>query len=151
MDHYGHMIQVLHRCICHAVTEKMMQMDLTSAQGWIMGYLARHETAPCAKDIEKKFRLSHPTVSGLLSRLEKKDFIEFRPDEQDRRCKRIYILPKGRAFNKQIEHAILDNERQIVDGFSEEEKTQFTDFLTRAAVNLGCGTGYHFDREENEE
>lgn len=151
MRHYGHMIRILNRSISQAVTGAMAEMDLTSAQGRIMGYLAMSPEPPCAKDIEEKFHLSHPTVSGLLARLEKKGFIEFRPDEQDKRCKRIHILPKGEACNERIYHVILENERLIVRGFSEDEKVQFAGFLTRAANNLGCDPQIHFDREESKE
>ena len=150
MHHYGHMIRILHRAVSQAVTGAMMEMELTSAQGRIMGFLAMRKDPPCAKDIEEKFNLSHPTVSGILSRLEKKDFIEFRPDPQDKRCKRIYMLPKGTDCNERIYHAIQENERLIVNGFSQEEKVQFADFLTRAANNLGCDPQFHSDKEVQE-
>lgn len=151
MYHYGHMFRILHCAISQTVTQAMMEMELTSAQGRIMGFLAMQKDPPCAKDIEENFNLSHPTVSGILSRLEKKDFIEFRPDQQDKRCKRIYILPKGADCNERIYHTILENERLIVRGFSQEEMAQFADLLTRAANNLGCDPQLHFDKEEQEE
>lgn len=150
MYHYGHMIRVLHCAISQAVTGAMTEMELTSAQGRIMGYLAMRKDPPCARDIEEKFHLSHPTVSGLLARLEKKGFIEFRPDETDRRCKRIYMLPRGTDCNERIHNAIQANEYRIVEGFTDEEKAQFTDFLTRAAQNMGCDPQFHFDKEEKE-
>lgn len=151
MYHYGHMFRILHCAISQTVTQAMMGMELTSAQGRIMGFLAMQKDPPCAKDIEENFNLSHPTVSGILSRLEKKDFIEFRPDRQDKRCKRIYMLPKGTDCNERIYRTILENERLIVRGFSQEEMAQFADLLTRAANNLGCAPQLHFDKEEQEE
>ena len=151
MYHYGHMFRILHCAISQTVTQAMMEMELTSAQGRIMGFLAMQKDPPCAKDIEENFNLSHPTVSGILSRLEKKDFIEFRPDQQDKRCKRIYILPKGADCNERIYRTIQENEGLIVRGFSQEEMAQFADLLTRAANNLGCDPQLHFDKEEQEE
>ena len=151
MYHYGHMFRILHCAISQTVTQAMMEMELTSAQGRIMGFLAMQKDPPCAKDIEENFNLSHPTVSGILSRLEKKDFIEFRPDQQDKRCKRIYMLPKGSDCNERIYRTIQENERLIVRGFSQEEMAQFADLLTRAANNLGCAPQLHFDKEEQEE
>lgn len=152
MDHYGHMVRVLHRGISQAVTGAMAQMELTSAQGRIMGFLAMCKSPPCAKDIEEKFHLSHPTVSGLLARLEKKGFIESRPDEADRRCKRIYMLLKGADCNEKIYNVIQENEKKLVTGFTEAEKQQFTDLLTRAANNLGCDPQVHMNdnKEESE-
>ena len=77
MLHYGHLVRILHCCTSQAMTEALSSMDLTSAQGHLMGFLAHSGKALCARDIEEAFHLSHPTVSGLLARLEKKEFLEF--------------------------------------------------------------------------
>ena len=45
---------------------------------------------------------------------EKKGFLDFRPDPQDRRCKRIYILEKGRRCHRQILQVIRGNEDRIL-------------------------------------
>ena len=58
--------------------------------------------------------MSHPTVSGLLSRLEKKEFIVIRPDETDRRCKRIRLLPKGEACHQKMHDVIRETEEKLV-------------------------------------
>ena len=89
------------------------------------------------RDIEEAFHLSHPTVSGLLSRLEKKGFIEFRPDESDRRCKRIYVLPKGLELGETMHRTILATEAALVRDFTDEEKEQFSRLLHRAIHNVG--------------
>ena len=138
-NHYGRLARTLHWCTDQSMTAELEKMDLTAAQGHIMGYLAHHEEAPCPRDIELDFKLSHPTVSGLLSRLEQKDFIELRTDPNDRRCKRIYILPKGRECHDRMHQTILNNEERMVQGFTEEEKQLFADFLTRAIENMGGG------------
>lgn len=151
MNHYGHMVRVLHCGISRTLTGALAQMELTSAQGRILGFLARQEEAPCPRDLEEEFHLSHPTVSGLLSRLERKDFIELRPDGKDRRCKRIYMRPKGMECHERMTHVILENERRVVDGFTPEEREQFADFLARAANNLGIDPHLHFDKEEPQE
>lgn len=150
MYHFGHLIRILHCSTRQETTKVLASMDLTSAQGHIMGYLEHCETPPCARDIEERFRLSHPTVSGLLSRLEKKEFITFRPDENDRRCKRIYVLPKGKEFSQTIWQTILDTESRLVADFTEEEKAQFRSFLARAVVNMGGDPDFHPDKEDKQ-
>lgn len=144
------MVRVLNFAISQSLTQALAEMELTSAQGRIMGYIAMTPEPPCAKDVEEKFHLSHPTVSGLLARLEKKGFIEFRPDEKDKRCKRIYMLPKGADCNERIYRVIQENERKLVAGFSETEKQQFSSLLTRAANNLGCDPQFHMDNNKEE-
>ena len=131
------------------MTSALAQMDLTASQGHIMGYLAHRKQPPCSRDIEEAFHLSHPTVSGLLSRLEKKGFIEFRQDESDRRCKRIFILPKGRECLELMHNTIQQTEAQLVRDFTPEEQAQFTDFLTRAIHNMGHSPCKRKHKEES--
>ena len=128
----------------------LASMDLTSAQGHIMGYLARRPQPPCPRDIEETFHLSHPTVSGLLSRLEKKGFIELRPDSADRRCKRIYMLPKGKQLNETMYQTILENEARVVAGFSPEEQELFASLLLRAIENMGASVCIRKIKEESD-
>ena len=135
--HYGHYLRILHGCTDQFLSAAVTQMDLTPVQSRVVGYLAHRSEPPCAKDVEEEFQLSHPTVSGILSRLEKKAFVEFRPDPADRRCKRIYVLEKGWEHIGQIRRIINENEDRIVDGFTEEEKQQFAAFLERAIRNMG--------------
>lgn len=133
------------------MTNALAQMELTASQGHIMGYLAHREQAPCSRDIEEAFRMSHPTVSGLLSRLEKKGFIEFRPDESDRRCKRIFILPKGRECLELMHNTIRQTESRMVRDFTPEEQSQFTDFLNRAIRNMGHTPCKRKNKEESDQ
>lgn len=135
--HYGPRLKMLHCCTSQAMTNALAEMDLTAAQGHIMGYLARQSQPPCPRDIEEVFHLSHPTVSGLLNRLEKKEFISLRPDENDRRCKRIYILPKGDACNQRIRETIASIEQRMVQDFTPQEQEAFILLLDRAITNMG--------------
>ena len=115
----------------------METMDLTAAQGHIMAYLVHANQPPCPRDLEAEFHLTHPTVSGLLSRLEQKGFIQLRTDPEDRRCKRIYVLEKGMQCHDLMHRTIQENERRMTDGFTPEEKELFSDLLQRAIRNMG--------------
>lgn len=136
--HYGHLIRILHCCSSQVMTAALADMELTASQGRIMGYLAHCQTPPCPRDIEDTFQLTHPTVSGLLARLEKKDFIALLPDEADRRCKRIHVLPKGIQCQQTMHQTILANEERLVRGFTEAEKDCFAQLLNRAIGNMGA-------------
>lgn len=151
LPHYGHLLRILHSCTDQAMSNALAAMELTAAQGHIMGYLAHRKDPPCPRDLEEAFHLSHPTVSGLLSRLEKKDFIALRTDENDRRCKRIYVLPKGREYQETMHKTILANEEKLVQGFTDEEKEQFAQLLNRAIRNMGGNPCKRKHKEEPNE
>ena len=124
---FGGRIRLLHWCTSQAMNESLAQIGLTSAQGHIMGRLMHSKEHLRARDIEREFCLSHPTVSGILSRLEKKGFIELRPDPADKRCK-----------------------RRLVDGFTPEETAQFAAYLERAIGNMGVKPPELSCKEESE-
>lgn len=148
--HYGHRFRVLHSCTDRIMTEALAQMDLTSSQSRIVGFLARQPQPPCCRDIEEFFHLSHPSVSGILSRLEKKGFLIFQPDPADHRCKRIRLSPKGMECHQQIILTIDNIEQRIVQDFTAEEKELFSQFLDRAMLNMGCGPCQPSKKEESQ-
>ncbi len=133
---FGRVFRSLDCALRRRMDQALSGMDLTFSQGHIMGYLAHCDTPPCAKDIEDRFHLSHPTVSGLLSRLEKKDFIALREDPDDRRRKLVYILPKGRQCNETMAAVIQNGDKKLLEGFTPEETAQFLNFLFRALHNV---------------
>ena len=134
---YGFLVRILHWCGSNAMENAMKKKDLTSSQGHIMAYLAHAKTPPCPRDLEAEFHLTHPTVSGLLSRLEQKGFIELRTDPEDRRIKRIYVLDKGIQCHEVMHQTIQNNEQRMVQGFTPEEQELFLSFLQRAIRNMG--------------
>ena len=146
--HYGPRLKMLHCCTDQAITSSLAEMELTAAQGHIMGFLAHQAEPSCPRDIEEAFQLSHPTVSGLLSRLEKKEFIALRTDLADKRCKRIDILPKGEACIQKMHTTIQTIEQKLVQNFSEEEQEIFTRLLDRAIQNMGGHQFQPFHKEE---
>lgn len=146
-QHFGPRFRILHWCTDQMLTNALAQMNLTSSQGRILGFIAHSPTPPCPRDIEEYYGLSHPSVSGTLSRMKEKGFLEFRPDETDHRSKRIYLLPKGFDCHSRIMQAISRMEAEIVAGFSPEEQEQFSGFLNRAMKNVGADCCHHKKEE----
>lgn len=147
--HFGSRIRILHHCMDQTMTNALADMELTAAQGRIMGYIAHCTKPPCARDVEEEFHLSHPTVSGILSRLEKKDFLVFRPDEKDHRCKRIFLLPKGLECHERMHQTIRQNEELLVKDFTPEEQALFYSLLERAIHNMGITPCCRKTKEES--
>lgn len=128
---------MLRCCTEQKITAALEEIGLTAAQGQLMGYLIHSEKPPCPRDVENAFHLSHPTVSGLLSRLEQKGFLQLQTDPTDRRCKRIHLLPRASQLDQRIHQIIAENELEMVQDFSREEREQFSRLLRRAIQNMG--------------
>lgn len=119
------------------ISASLEDVELTCSQGHVMGFVTHQAEMPCPRDVEEAFGLSHPTVSGLLARLEKKGFLELIPDEHDRRCKRIRMLPKGREYMDRLHLTIRETEGRLVKDMSPEEQEAFARYLDQAIRNLG--------------
>ena len=145
--HFGHLVRVLHCATDQNMTEAVEKMGLTAAQGRMMTCIAHRGGPTCARDLERELSLSHPTVSGLLSRLEQKGFVELQTDPNDRRSKQVVISQKGMECHERIHEAIRANETRIVQGFTPEEKALFLSFLQRAIENVHPQEGCR-DKEE---
>ena len=135
-EHLGRSFKRLHFLLDQAINQRLLELDLTTAQGRIIGYLTHRSEPPCARDLETDFGLSHATVSGILSRMESKGFIEIRPDPDDRRGRRICLLEKGHACSQEIARHIRDTEQSMAEGFSPQELSLLRSFLQRAISNL---------------
>jgi len=89
-----------------------------------------------ARDVERQFGFSHPTVSGLLQRLEAKGFIVCVPDREDRRCKRISPTEKALRLNEAVRAEIARTEQTLAAGMTPEELALLRDLLRRMICNL---------------
>ena len=148
--HYGHLVRILHWCCDQTMTEALNKMDLTASQGRLMAYVAHRGQQPTyARDVEQALRLTHPTASGLLSRLEQKGFVALITDPNDRRSKRIVSSEKGLACHERMHATIMENESRIVQGFTEEEKALLAQLLQRAIENVHPDAGCRIKEEPN--
>lgn len=130
-------LRMLNNSIRQHMDQQFLAMELTAPQSFVLHYLALHEQEPVyPKDIEHSFHLTHPTVSGLLQRLELKGFLTIQQDSTDRRCKRIQLTEKARCCEKAVGHAFSQLDRAMSDGMSADERAQLLRLLDLAAENL---------------
>lgn len=116
---------------------------MTSSQSFVLGYLCYHAQqgeAVYPRDIEKYFDFSHPTVSGLLQRMEAKGFVRMEPSAEDRRCKRIAVTDRAMQVNQQVLDQLDAAERLMIRGFSTEEVDQLHNLFARMIHNLTPNT-----------
>ena len=133
----GPRLRHLSNRITQYMDQQFLALDLTSTQSFILHHLVLHEGEQIyPKDIEKRFHLTHPTVSGILKRLEAKGFLMSETESSDRRCKRVTMTPKAEECQKEIERHIQALERTMVAGMTPEEAISFGRLLDLAYENL---------------
>lgn len=131
------------------VDQQFQEMELTAMQSYVLRYL--HDRAGevvYPKDIERRFNLTHPTVSGLLQRLESKGFLTCEPDPDDRRYKRIVLTEKAAECQKEIWQHILTIEQTMTAGMQESEIDTLIRLLDLATKNLDVCVDFDCIKEE---
>ena len=135
--HLGMRVRILSQTIHTAIDRKLTALGLTGQQSFVLRYLSEHKDEPVyARDIEKRFNLTHPTVSGIIQRLEAKGFLASEPESSDRRCKRVNLTPKAEECQKEIAQHIQSLERTMVRGMTDDEVLAFHRLLDLAYQNL---------------
>ena len=89
---------------------------LTITQSRVLGFLAHHQNRATQKEIEDFLNVSHPTVVGIINRLEQSGFVERLSDPGDRRSRIVSATEQAQSLSHEIELQIDENERQMVRG-----------------------------------
>jgi len=113
--------------------------NLTSSQLHVLFLLDRHGGEMTQRTLEEALGVSHPTVVGLVSRLEKQGFITTEIDPDDRRHKKILPTEKALNLKEELGRARSENERKMTSGFSEKELKQLNEYLQRIYANISDG------------
>ena len=87
-------------------------------------------------EIEKKLHLSNATVSGIITRLEVKGFLERRPSELGGRRNSICLGPRGLELNVSGLQTKSLLEQYLLAGLDEEEIQHLIDQLKRIYRNV---------------
>ena len=108
--HLGAFIRSISNAMAQDMQQNSERLGLTSTQGMFLHHLwFRQEklgVPTFAKDLEEFFDIKHPTVSGVLQRMEAAGFVEFQASETDRRCKAIILTVKALALHVETERHI---------------------------------------------
>lgn len=139
IDHNGILIKHINHAITNERNRNLLQFDITAVQEDVLIFLwkNRDKESIYQRDIEAHLKLKTPTVTGILKRLEEKNMITRYQDKKDARCTCHKLTEKGQhvvehAFN----HGIVNMEKKLVRGMSEEEKNNLNYLLKKVLENM---------------
>ena len=116
--------------------DRLSVHNLTTSQFEIMGYL--YQTDGLAQSqLQQCTGITSATLTGLLDKLRDRGYITRQPSVHDRRAKVVVLTAEGDDICTQLIDLMHQFENDMLKGFSEAEKALFTDWLQRAAQNLG--------------
>lgn len=131
MEHelpYGLRFSLLGRFFKKRLNEQLMEKELTGVQLSVLKELERLEDSGSSeirqRDLENISHVTHPTMTEILKRLERKEFISCRRSSTDRRSKCISTTEKSRQLRQELsemDEAVLT---ELSQGLSREQVAQ---------------------------
>jgi MarR family transcriptional regulator, transcriptional regulator for hemolysin len=93
-------------------------------------------TANTQRDLARITKVEQPPMAQMLARMERGGLIARSPDPADARSSLIALTDLGEIRLPKAHDIVMSGNRQAMKGFSNKEREQFIDFLTRLNANL---------------
>lgn len=143
----GLRFSILSRAFRSEMDKRLREKDLTGVQFGVLMELMRLEHHGhgeiSQRDLEHANRVTHPTMTEIIKRLEKKGFIRCETNPKDRRHKSIRSTEKVHELDMEIDSANDAVFSLLCQGLSDEQISQFmqiTDIMLENAAK-SCGKG----------
>jgi MarR family transcriptional regulator, transcriptional regulator for hemolysin len=121
-------------------------LGVTRSQAWVIAYLSRAD-GMAQSDLAGQLDLGKVALGGLVDRLEAIALVERRPDERDRRVKRIYLTAEGRKVVARMRNIATAANADILRGLSAAEVRATAQTLKVIKANLLAMVSGELDHE----
>ena len=108
---------------------------LTMAQCRVLTYLSSRGGQATQKEIEVFLEVSHPTVVGIVSRMEQNGYVTSWPSE-DKRNKNVKLTPQAEAIDMDMQQNMRASEQMLLAPLSSEDRERLRELLLVVANHL---------------
>lgn len=140
----GLRFSILHRSFRCRIDEMLREYDVTGAQFGVLNAIRKNELLGIEsrqRDIENITHVTHPTMTEMIKRLEKKGLIAAKQSAADRRSKCITLTEEGSRILKrtaEIDNAVYNS---LIEGLSAEQIQQLNEITEIMLKNIKCTKG----------
>ena len=136
MDLFAYFFLIVQRM--QYVTDQVFQRDGLTTKQWLVSLAIEQgfEYPPSLGEVADMLSSSHQNIRQIANQLEKKGFLEYLKDPNDKRVLRLKTTDKSKEYygSKSEEH--LGYVLNIFDGFSDEETDEFHDHIMKLYKHL---------------
>lgn len=136
-------IKILNTLIEKELDKHLMAQEagFTSTQMSVVIYLFDHRDETIQQnDLDTEFRLSRPTINGIIKRLVEKDAIRLEKSPKDSRAKQIILQPRiiddFKQHQSEFERDMTNLELRMFAGMNEQEIIQFKASIATIIKNM---------------
>lgn len=140
-DNIGYLLNKASRTLKWNLNRKLEEHNITSAQWAVLKDLHMNEAFGNIQNatpasIAERLNMDRPTMSGVITRLLKNEWIESMQNPEDRRSQLIKLTYKTREIIHNFEDIADLIITKAMSGFTEDETEDFKKYLLRIIDNL---------------
>lgn len=132
----GYLLKQITDKIKASADASLKSKALTLSQMRVLEFVSNHTEGVTQKAIEEHFQVSHPTIVGIITRMEKKGYLECWMDPEDKRNKMVCLTPKAWPIAREMKQEIEMQEIRLLKGLSEEQIDGLCEALCRILENV---------------
>ncbi|MGD0782909.1 MAG: MarR family winged helix-turn-helix transcriptional regulator [Candidatus Aminicenantales bacterium] len=137
-----------HRAFRQSGEWKLARLGLRLGQDLILFQLAAQE-ALSQIGLAERLGVEQATISIMLRRMEKAGFVRRRTDRADARVTRVSATRKGLSLVAPVHRLWREQERNLLNGLTDEDQRTLGKLLTRVRANLESRRTAHDGRAKN--
>lgn len=139
MNHIGRMLKVVSNYMDMNSNNNLAEINMTRSQMGALVYVfvnTRKGKEVNQVDIEREFNLKNPTVTGILNRLEEKEYIKRVPSSKDKRYKKIELTDSGRKIVECGKVKADEMEDKLLSVLEDSEKEELKRLLNKVIESI---------------
>lgn len=110
--------------------------DLVPSYGALLSIVYKNGGKVQIKTIYDTLLKQKPTITEMIKRLVKLGYLKKEGSEEDKRINYVVATEKALAFQKDFDLISQELSEKVFEGFTEEEKNQFTALILKSINNF---------------
>lgn len=133
---FGRLIGEISRAWRTRLDERLKPLGLSQAKWLALLQLHRCAEAMTQKQLAQELGIEGATLTTLLDRLVRDDYVQRREGKLDRRCKTVHLTPRAMRVIKQITAVAAELRQELLVGISVSDMRSCIRILQRVQQSL---------------
>ncbi len=135
----GYLIHKIDTKIKANMDQELSRHDLTFSQSLVIHLLRLNGGQLSQKALQDLMKVSHPTVVGLVQRLESNGYVKTEIDENDKRYKIVTLCDIADKFKKDMMRSKERFDKKMFQDLSQEKLDELYQILQKMYENIEKG------------
>ena len=133
----GFKFKLIHECFEKNLNEQLRGDDLTASQMSLLTYLFHNQDHDVSqKELCEGMCIKHPTVIGILDRLEDKGMIRREVNEENHKFRNVLLTQKALDLQMNVKRHHQKTESTLVKGMTADEIAKQRNILDKVYDNM---------------